>query len=91
MKKMERAQRKMSSGIEDVNRRIRDIDRKAKSSGSTGMWFVLLLVGGVGGYVYVHSRKNKCSYVESLKELAAMTLLAINRIVNALKARMKKG
>lgn len=87
---MARAQRKMRLGIEGVGRRVREIDRKAKKSGSAGSWFVLLLVGGAGGFVYVHSRKYKCSYAESLKELVAMTLSAINRVVNALKERMEK-
>ena len=87
---MERAQRKMRSGMEDVNRRVREIDRKAKSSGSMGVWLFIMFVGCVGGYVYVHSRKYKCSYAESLKGLATMVLSAINRVVNALKERMKK-
>lgn len=74
---LERAQRKMRSGMGS----IREMDRKAKSSGSSGMWLVLLLVGGVGGYIYVHSRKHKCSYVESFKELLVIAM----RIFNSMK------
>lgn len=84
---MERAQRRMRSGIEDVSRRVREMDRKAKPSGSMGMWLLIMLVGGVGGYVYIHSRKYKCSYAESLKGLAAMALSVIGRVM---KERTKK-